>query len=215
MAAGMFKSLICFAPKKILAWSGESTWSSQNIQKNVQMRKTMKTLPIMNKPKQPNQTKKGRNTRNKKQGPTTSNKKTKEPPKREKREKREGGTTRGISSSPNLPPVVRSISSKGKENQNERGGRVTKAVLIRNDNATKKKEEDLQPADFLFLYSSLVYGSIKRVLLKCFQRVQAATILHLPVVTVGEASSELGVFPSFLSISLHNLLRATGDEFRS
>ncbi len=48
-----------------------------------------------------------------------------------------------------------------------------------------------------------------------FQRVQAATILCQAVVAAGEASSNRGVLPGFLPISLHNLVRATGDGFRS
>jgi hypothetical protein len=47
------------------------------------------------------------------------------------------------------------------------------------------------------------------------RRVQATTLLHQVVVAVGEASSKLGVLPSFSLISLHNLLRATCDRFRS
>ncbi len=47
------------------------------------------------------------------------------------------------------------------------------------------------------------------------QKVQSTTILQQVVVVVGEASSRLGVLPSFLPTSLHNLLRAIGDEFRS
>jgi hypothetical protein len=46
-------------------------------------------------------------------------------------------------------------------------------------------------------------------------RVQDTTILLLAVVAAGKASSELRVFSSFSSISLHNLFRATGDEFKS
>jgi hypothetical protein len=47
------------------------------------------------------------------------------------------------------------------------------------------------------------------------QKVQAANILRQVVVVVGEASSRLGVLPGFLPTSLHNLLRAIGDGFRS
>jgi len=49
-----------------------------------------------------------------------------------------------------------------------------------------------------------------------FQKVQINTILQCAVViATGEALSKLGVFPIFLPISLHNLLCATSDEFRS
>ncbi len=47
------------------------------------------------------------------------------------------------------------------------------------------------------------------------RRVQATTLLHQVVVAVGEASSKLGVLPGFSPISLHNLLRANCDRFRS
>jgi hypothetical protein len=47
-----------------------------------------------------------------------------------------------------------------------------------------------------------------------FQRVQAANILYQAIVAFGEAFFKLGVFLGFLSISLHNLLRATSDGFR-
>lgn len=47
------------------------------------------------------------------------------------------------------------------------------------------------------------------------QRVQAITILCWAVVVAGEACSRLNVLPGFSPISLHNLLRAIGDEFRS
>ncbi len=48
-----------------------------------------------------------------------------------------------------------------------------------------------------------------------FQRVHAATILCQAVVAAGEASSNRGILPGFLPISLHDLLRATADGFRS
>jgi hypothetical protein len=48
-----------------------------------------------------------------------------------------------------------------------------------------------------------------------FQKVQGATILRHAVVAAGEASSNRGVLPGFLPISLHDLLSATGDGFRS
>jgi len=47
------------------------------------------------------------------------------------------------------------------------------------------------------------------------QTVQAITILHQLVVAVREASSKLGVLSGFLPISLHDLLCATSDKFRS
>jgi hypothetical protein len=47
------------------------------------------------------------------------------------------------------------------------------------------------------------------------KKIQAATVLRKVVVAAREASSRLGVLPSLLPISLHNLLRATGDGFRS
>jgi hypothetical protein len=47
------------------------------------------------------------------------------------------------------------------------------------------------------------------------QKVQATTILQQVVVVVGEASSRLGVLPSFSPTSLRNLLHAIGDGFRS
>jgi hypothetical protein len=47
------------------------------------------------------------------------------------------------------------------------------------------------------------------------QNVQATNILQQVVVTLGKASSRLGVLPGFLPTSLHDLLRAIGDGFRS
>jgi hypothetical protein len=47
------------------------------------------------------------------------------------------------------------------------------------------------------------------------QRVQASIILCRAVVAAGETSFRLGVLPSFSAISLHDLLRATRDGFRS
>ncbi len=47
------------------------------------------------------------------------------------------------------------------------------------------------------------------------QRGQATTILCRAVVAAGEASSKLGVLSGFAFISLHDLLHATGDGFRS
>jgi len=47
------------------------------------------------------------------------------------------------------------------------------------------------------------------------QRVQVTTILRRAVVAASEASSRLGVLPSFSPISLHDLLHATSDGFRS
>jgi hypothetical protein len=48
------------------------------------------------------------------------------------------------------------------------------------------------------------------------ERVQAITILHRAVVAIGEVSSFRfdDVLPDFSSISLHDLLCATGDGFR-
>jgi hypothetical protein len=40
-------------------------------------------------------------------------------------------------------------------------------------------------------------------------------ILRQTIVAIGKAFSKLGVLPSFLPISLHNLLHATGHGFRS
>jgi hypothetical protein len=48
-----------------------------------------------------------------------------------------------------------------------------------------------------------------------FTRIQAITILWHAVMTAGEVSPRLGVLPGFSPITLHNLLRATGDGFRS
>jgi hypothetical protein len=48
-----------------------------------------------------------------------------------------------------------------------------------------------------------------------FQRVHVATILHWVVVAARNAYSRLGVLPGFLPISLHDLLHAYGDGFRS
>jgi hypothetical protein len=48
-----------------------------------------------------------------------------------------------------------------------------------------------------------------------FQKVQATTILCQAVVTIEETSSKLDVLPNFSLISLHGLLRATDDRFRS
>jgi hypothetical protein len=47
-----------------------------------------------------------------------------------------------------------------------------------------------------------------------FKRIQAIAILWHAVMTAGEVSSRLGVRRGFSPISLHNLLRATGDGFR-
>jgi hypothetical protein len=47
------------------------------------------------------------------------------------------------------------------------------------------------------------------------QRVQVTAILLRAVVAASEASSRLGVLPSFSPIWLHNLLRVTSDGFRS
>jgi len=47
------------------------------------------------------------------------------------------------------------------------------------------------------------------------QRVEVATILCWAVVVAGEACFRLGVLPGFSLVSLHDLLRATGDGFRS
>jgi sarcosine oxidase gamma subunit len=47
------------------------------------------------------------------------------------------------------------------------------------------------------------------------QIVQVATILCQAVVTIGKASYRLDVLLSFSPISLHDLLHATSDEFRS
>jgi hypothetical protein len=47
-----------------------------------------------------------------------------------------------------------------------------------------------------------------------FQRVQAANILYQATMAIGEVSFGLGVLPSFLPISLHNLLSASSDGFR-
>jgi hypothetical protein len=44
------------------------------------------------------------------------------------------------------------------------------------------------------------------------QVVQATGILCRAVVATGEASCKLGVLPGFSFISLHDLLRATGDD---
>ncbi len=41
------------------------------------------------------------------------------------------------------------------------------------------------------------------------------TILHWAIVAIGEASSKLGVLPSFSPISLHDLFHVTSDGFRS
>ncbi len=48
-----------------------------------------------------------------------------------------------------------------------------------------------------------------------FQVFRPISLHNLLRATGDDAFSELGVFSSFSSISLHNLLRATGDEFRS
>jgi len=50
---------------------------------------------------------------------------------------------------------------------------------------------------------------------EAFQRVQVTTILHRAVVAASKASYRLGVLPSFLPISLHDLLCATSDGFGS
>jgi len=47
------------------------------------------------------------------------------------------------------------------------------------------------------------------------QRIQVATILCWVIVVVREASSRIGVLPNLSPISLHDLLRANGDGFRS
>jgi hypothetical protein len=47
------------------------------------------------------------------------------------------------------------------------------------------------------------------------QKVQATTILHQAIVATKEASLKLGVLPSFLHITLHDLFCAIGDGFRS
>jgi hypothetical protein len=48
-----------------------------------------------------------------------------------------------------------------------------------------------------------------------FERVQVVTILQRVVGALGKAFFELSVLPSFSSISLHDLLHAIGDGFKS
>jgi hypothetical protein len=61
----------------------------------------------------------------------------------------------------------------------------------------------------------IICSFYRHKLSRALRRVQATTLLHQVVVAVGEASSKLGVLPGFSPISLHDLLRATCDRFRS
>jgi hypothetical protein len=45
-------------------------------------------------------------------------------------------------------------------------------------------------------------------------KVQTAIILHWATMVARKAFSRLGILPSFLPISLHNLLHDNGDGFR-
>jgi hypothetical protein len=62
---------------------------------------------------------------------------------------------------------------------------------------------------------SILYSFYRLKVSTAFKRIQAITILWHAVMTAGEVFSRLGVLPGFWPISLHNLLRATSDEFRS
>jgi hypothetical protein len=61
----------------------------------------------------------------------------------------------------------------------------------------------------------IIHFFYKQKVSLALQRVQATTILHQVIVATKEASSRLGVLPSFSHITLHDLFCAIGDEFRS
>ncbi len=67
----------------------------------------------------------------------------------------------------------------------------------------------------VFLFQSYVHFISKGVNVRDSPKVQATAILRQVVVPDGEASSRLGVLSSFSPISLHDLLCASVDGFRS
>jgi hypothetical protein len=62
---------------------------------------------------------------------------------------------------------------------------------------------------------SIIHSFCKQKTLMVLQKVHVAIVLCHKIMAIGKASSRLGVFPNFLPISLHDLLHATSDEFKS
>jgi hypothetical protein len=62
---------------------------------------------------------------------------------------------------------------------------------------------------------SIIRSFYRYKVLVVLQRIQVATILHWAIVTIGKASSKLGVLLGFSPISLHDLFHAIGDGFKS
>jgi hypothetical protein len=62
---------------------------------------------------------------------------------------------------------------------------------------------------------SNIHSFYRQKVLMAFLKVQTTIILRRAIVVIGEVFFRLGVLQSLSPISLHNLLHAIGDGFRS